>query len=206
MNRLIEKPFSEACVRNREPILAVLRESFADRLRVLEIGSGTGQHAVHFAAALPQLVWQTSDRPEYLPGIRAWLDEAQLPNTPPPLTLDVAAGPWPAPTFDAVFTANSLHIMSWDEVQALFAALPAILAADAVLVVYGPFNRNGRFTAPSNAEFDAALKARDPKMGLRDLEAVDRLAGDIGLMLVDDRALPANNHCIVWRRVVPIPA
>lgn len=199
MNR-VDKPYSEACVRNREPILAVLREHFADRRHVLEIGSGTGQHAVHFAAALPQLVWQTSDRPAALPGLRAWLDEAALPNTPPPLTLDVGAGDWPSQRFDAMFTANTLHILGWAEVEALFAALPAVLAADAVLAVYGPFNRQGRFTAPSNADFDASLKARDPKMGLRDAEAVDALARGVGFSLIDDRALPANNHGLVWRR------
>jgi cyclopropane fatty-acyl-phospholipid synthase-like methyltransferase len=202
---LVDKPFSEACQRNRGPILEVLREHFADRRSVLEIGSGTGQHAVHFAAALPQLVWQTSDRPEYLPGIRAWLDEAGLPNTPPTLSLDVAADAWPVQSFDAVFTANTLHIMGWSEVQAFFAKLPAMLAADAVLAIYGPFNREGRFTAASNADFNAALKARDPKMGLRDLEAVDALARGIGLQMVDDRRLPANNDCIVWRRTAVAP-
>jgi cyclopropane fatty-acyl-phospholipid synthase-like methyltransferase len=202
---LVDKPYSEACQRNRGPILEVLREHFADRRSVLEIGSGTGQHAVYFAAALPQLVWQTSDRSEYLPGIRAWLDEAALPNTPPTLRLDVAADPWPAQTFDAVFTANTLHIMRWSEVQAFFARLTAALAADAVLAVYGPFNREGRFTAASNADFDAALKARDPKMGLRDLEAVDALARGVRLQLVDDRRLPANNDCIVWRRAALAP-
>jgi cyclopropane fatty-acyl-phospholipid synthase-like methyltransferase len=202
---LVDKPFSEACLRNRGPILEVLREHFADRRSVLEIGSGTGQHAVHFAAALPQLVWQTSDRSEYLPGIRAWLDEAGLPNTPPTLSLDVVADVWSAQRFDAVFTANTLHIMGWSEVQAFFAGLPAVLAADAALAIYGPFNREGRFTAASNADFDAALKARDPKMGLRDLEAVDALARDIGLQLIDDRRLPANNDCIVWRRAALAP-
>jgi cyclopropane fatty-acyl-phospholipid synthase-like methyltransferase len=202
---LVDKPFSEACQRNRGPILEVLREHFADRRSVLEIGSGTGQHAVHFAAALPQLVWQTSDRPEYLPGIRAWLDEAGLPNTPPTLSLDVAADAWPVQSFDAVFTANTLHIMGWSEVQTFFAKLPAVLAADAVLAIYGPFNREGRFTAASNADFNAALKARDPKMGLRDLEAVDALARGIGLQMVDDRRLPANNDCIVWRRTAVAP-
>lgn len=197
------KPFSAACERNRGPILEVLREHFADRSRVLEIGSGTGQHAVHFAAALPRLVWQTSDRADGLPGIRAWLDEARLPNTPPPLTLDVATEDWPRQSFDAVFTANTLHIMGWADVGRLFARLPSVLAADAVFAVYGPFNRGGAFTSPSNAAFDAGLKARDPRMGLRDLEAVDALARGIGLVPIDDRALPANNHCVVWRRMAP---
>ena len=198
---MIDKPFSAACERNREPILAVLKPHFANRRKVLEIGSGTGQHAVHFAAALPHLVWQTSDRPEYHEGIRAWLGEAALPNVQPPLVLDVA-GPWPAQHFDAVYTANTLHIMGWAEVQQFFAALPGVLTDDAVLAVYGPFNYDGTFTSDSNAAFDADLKSRDPKMGLRDFEAVDALALTTGLRLMQDYALPANNRCIVWQRVL----
>src|SRR5690606_15419830 len=135
------------------PILAVLREHFADRRRVLEVGSGTGQHAVHFADALPHLQWQSSDVQENLPGIRAWLDEAQLANTPAPLAFDVN-GTLPEGRYDAVFTANTLHIMGWDEVQRLFAALPGLTSGDAVLVVYGPFNYNGACTSDSNAQFD----------------------------------------------------
>lgn len=194
------KPHSPACERNREPILAVLRDHFADRRHVLEIGSGTGQHAVHFAAALPQLTWQSSDRAENLPGIRAWLDEAALANTPPPLTLDVA-DEWPAGPFDAVFSANTLHIMAWPEVERLFAHLPAITGPDAVLIVYGPFNHQGRYSSDSNAAFDQWLKARSAHMGIRDAEAVDALASDAGFALIDDVAMPANNRCRVWRRI-----
>ncbi|KZC40949.1 MULTISPECIES: DUF938 domain-containing protein [Rhodanobacter] len=195
---MAEEPYSPSCERNRDPILSVLREHFADRRRVLEIGSGTGQHAVHFAAALPQLNWQSSDRAEHLPGIRAWLDEAALPNTPPPLELDVG-GAWPPGPFDAVFSANTLHIMAWPEVQQLFAHLPAVTAGDAVLAIYGPFNRQGRYSSTSNAAFDAWLKARDAHMGIRDAEAVDALAAAAGFALVDDVAMPANNRCRVWR-------
>ncbi|MDB5986899.1 MAG: putative S-adenosylmethionine-dependent methyltransferase [Nevskia sp.] len=194
-----EKPYSEACVRNREPILAVLRRHFADRQRVLEIGSGTGQHALHFAAALPQLQWQTSDRADYLDGIRAWLAEAALANTPPPLTLDVN-GAWPDAQFDAAFGANSLHIMSWAEVQKTFDGLATVLTPHAKLAIYGPFNYGGAFTSDSNAAFDAALKARAAQMGIRDVEAVQRLAADIGLQLIEDVAMPANNRCLVWQR------
>lgn len=196
----INKPFAPACERNRDPILDVLRMQFADRSSVLEIGSGTGQHAVHFAAALPHLEWQCSDRADYLPGIRAWLSDARLPNTPVPIELDVARGPWPMARFDAVFSANTLHITGWDEVQAMFAGLDAVLADDATVVIYGPFNMGGRFTSDSNAAFDADLKARAPHMGLRDVEAVDALAGSIGLRLVVAIAMPANNRCLVWRR------
>jgi cyclopropane fatty-acyl-phospholipid synthase-like methyltransferase len=194
------KPYSDACDRNREPILEVLRRHFSDRHRVLEIGSGTGQHAVHFAAALPQLIWQPSDRNEHLAGIRVWLDEARLPNVPAPLTLDVR-GPWPRARFDAVFTANTLHIMSWEEVQALFAALPAVMTDDAVVAIYGPFNYGGAFTSPSNAAFDATLRRRSPHSGIRDFEAVDQLAQSIGLKLAQDCAMPANNRTLVWQRL-----
>src|SRR5579863_6936537 len=135
---MTEKPYSAACERNRDPILAVLREQFAGRRHVLEIGSGTGQHAVHFAQAMPWLIWQTSDRAENLPGVQLWLAEAALPNTPGPIELDVAAGRWPPARYDAIFSANTLHIMSWAEVEALFAALPAIAGAGARLAIYGP--------------------------------------------------------------------
>lgn len=193
------KPYAEACERNRNPILEVLREHFADRRHVLEIGSGTGQHAVHFAAALPRLTWQTSDVDANLPGIRMWLEEAGLPNLPPPIALDVT-GTWPDKRFDAVFTANTLHIMGWPEVRTLFAALPEVLATDAVLAVYGPFNYDGRFTSPSNASFDEWLKQRSPESGIRDFAAVDGLARSTGFALVEDRPMPANNRTLVWRR------
>lgn len=193
------KPYAEACDRNRGPILEVLREHFADRRRVLEIGSGTGQHAVHFAAALPHLIWQTSDLEANLAGIRLWLDEAGLPNIPPPLEL-TAGGPWPGSRFDACFTANTLHIMSWPEVCSLFQGLPAVLADDAVLAVYGPFNYDGRFTSDSNASFDAWLKQRSSQSGIRDFADVDALARSIGFSLAEDRAMPANNRTLVWRR------
>lgn len=193
------KPFSPACERNRDPILAALREPFATRRQVLEIGSGTGQHAVHFAAALPHLTWQTSDIAAHLPGIRVWLAEADLPNTPPPLELDVA-GSWPPARYDAAFTANTLHIMSWPEVQRLFERLGDALTDDAILAAYGPFNEDGRFTSESNAAFDAALRARAPHMGLRDISAVDALARAIGLHRFADLPMPANNRTLLWRR------
>jgi hypothetical protein len=196
----VDKPHSPACERNREPILGVLREHFADRRQVLEIGSGTGQHAVHFAAALPWLRWQSSDRAENLPGICAWLDEAALPNTPPPLEFDVN-GTWPAGPFDAVFSANTLHIMVWPEVQRLFARLPAIATDDAVLAIYGPFNYQGRYSSDSNAAFDQRLQARGAHMAIRDAEAVDALALAAGFGLHADIAMPANNRCRVWRRL-----
>lgn len=190
---------ASSCVRNRGPILEVLRGHFADRRSVLEIGSGTGQHAVFFAAALPHLTWQATDRLENLAGIRARLNEAALPNAPAPLELDVNEA-WPAGRYDAVFSANTLHIMSWPEVERLFARLPEIMTGDAKLVIYGAFNYDGRYTSASNATFDAWLKEQGPHQGLRDFEAVNTLAARAGLMLVEDHAMPSNNRCMVWRR------
>lgn len=197
---MAEKPFAPASERNRGPILAHLAPLLGRARTVLEIGSGTGQHAVHFAAAMPWLRWQASERPEHLPGIAQWLEEAALPNTPPALALEVEHGPWPAARVDAVFTANTLHIMGWPQVRALFAGVDDVLAADGVLAVYGPFNYRGAYTSQSNAQFDAWLKARDAASGIRDFEAVDALAAEIGLRLLDDHAMPANNRLLVWRR------
>ncbi|QDQ26040.1 DUF938 domain-containing protein [Chitinimonas arctica] len=194
----MEKPYSPACERNRDPILAQLRDHFRDSRRVLEIGSGTGQHAVHFAQALPYLTWQTSDRPAHLAGIHAWLDEAALPNTPAPLAFDVDEA-WPSGTFDAIFSANTLHIMSWAQVERLFAGLPGLLADNARVVIYGPFNYQGQFTSLSNAAFDASLKAQDPQKGIRDFEAIFELAQQAGLDMLEDHAMPANNRCLAWR-------
>ncbi|MEP7184830.1 MAG: DUF938 domain-containing protein [Rhodanobacter sp.] len=195
----MEKPDAPSCERNREPILDVLRGHFANCRHVLEIGSGTGQHAVHFAAALPHLSWQTSDRAENLSGIRAWIDDAALPNTPRPIELDVA-GKWPDMIFDAVFSANTLHIMTWPEVEQLFARLPAITTGNATVIIYGPFNDDGRYSSDSNAVFDQWLTARGAHMAIRDTNAVDALAADAGFKLLDDIAMPANNRCRVWRR------
>ena len=205
---MIDKPHSPACERNREPILAVLREHFAERRQVLEVGSGTGQHAVHFAAAMPWLEWQCADRADYLSGIGQWLDEAALANLPAPVELDVDSPVWQArPStlfggrrFDAAFSANTLHIMGWPQVRALFAGLDRVLRANATVVVYGPFNDHGQYSSDSNRDFDAALRARDPQSGIRDLHAVDALAGAIGMRLVANLAMPANNRCVVWRR------
>lgn len=196
-----EKPNSPSCERNRDPILAVLEAYFSGRRRVLEIGSGTGQHAVHFAAAMPQWQWQCSDVSENLPGIRQWLDEAALPNTPEPIEFDVARDDWPSERYDAVFSANSLHIMSWSEVLALFRGLQNVLEADARVVVYGPFSDNGQFSSDSNAQFDQWLKARAQHMGIRDQSAVEALATTAGLELIAAVPMPANNRCLIWQHV-----
>lgn len=195
------KPFSESCVQNRDPILAVLRDVFADRRNVLEIGSGTGQHAVDFAAALPHLLWQTADVPSYHPGIQLWLDEAALPNVLPPIALEVTQQAWRQGCYDAVFSANTLHIMGWPEVGQFFEGIGSVLEPGGILAVYGPFNYNGAFTSESNARFDLWLKSRDPVSGVRDFEAVNALAHAQGLDLQQDVAMPANNRTLVWKRM-----
>ena len=197
---MMQKPWSEACERNRGPILEVLRDAFAGATRVLEIGSGTGQHAVFFAAALPHLEWQPTDRAEHLPGIAAWRDEAALPNLLPPRVLDVDDAEWPLASCDAVFSANTLHIMGWASVEHFFRGAGRVLRPGGVLAVYGPFRYGGRHTAPSNAQFDAFLRARDPQSGIRDFEAVKELAAAQGFSFVADHAMPANNRTLLWRR------
>ncbi|MBL8428783.1 MAG: DUF938 domain-containing protein [Dechloromonas sp.] len=198
----MEKPDAPSTEKNREPILAVLREVFADRQQVLEVGSGTGQHAIHFCARLSHLTWQTSDRPEFLPGIRMWLAEAALPNALPPFDFDVL-GPWPGGTYDAVYTANTLHIMPWAAVEALFAGLPAVLAPGGILFIYGPFMIDGRHASESNAAFDQSLKEKAPHQGLRDVMALGRLARQSGLQFLEDREMPSNNRCLIWRMGAP---
>ncbi|MDP2818784.1 MAG: DUF938 domain-containing protein [Polaromonas sp.] len=200
----MDKPSAPATDRNREPILDVLRERFADRRQVLEIGSGTGQHAAYFAAALPWLRWQASDVARNLAGIALWLNEARLANTPAPIEVDMRHA-WPDLTFDAVFSANTLHIMGWPEVQRLFAELGRRMPPGGLLTVYGPFNYGGQFTSDSNACFDASLRAGNPASGLRDFEEVNTLAVRAGLVLLDDHAMPANNRCITWQRSAAHP-
>lgn len=194
------KLYSAACERNREPILDVLRNVLPDHGQVLEIGSGTGQHAVYFGARLPRLTWQASDLPRNHPSIHAWLEEARLPNVLPPLALDVAGTDWPEQPFDGVFTANTCHIMAWEEVRSMFANAASVLRPGGVFCVYGPFNYRRAFTSESNAQFDASLRSQTPHMGIRDAEQVMALAEQNGFRLVRDEAMPANNRLIVWER------
>jgi cyclopropane fatty-acyl-phospholipid synthase-like methyltransferase len=167
---------------------------------VLEVGSGTGQHAVYFARKMPHLSWYTSDRQEYHDGIRQWLREAALPNTPDPLLLDVSQPRWPPLPVDALFSANTTHIMHWQEVEALFDGIGRMLPAGGLFVLYGPFNYRGAYTSDSNARFDAWLKERDPESGIRDFEALNGLAGQAGMTLQQDYEMPANNRILCWRK------
>jgi len=193
------KPFSQACDENQEPIFEALQPLLAGVSRVLEIGSGTGQHAVAFAARLGHLVWQTSDLSANLPGVRLWLAEAALPNLPEPLELDVT-GTWPSGPYDAAFSANTAHIMGEAEVAALFAGLPRVLTPGAPFALYGPFNEGGRYTSESNARFDVWLRSRDPASGIKDREALAALGDAKGLPLVEDHPMPCNNRLLVFRR------
>ena len=196
-------PFSEACERNKGPILEVLSQWLADAPRlVVEIGSGTGQHAVHFARHLPQLTWQPTDIAENLTRLEARISVEGPPNLLPPIELDVEQHVWPlgAEGADAVFTANTLHIVSWRKVQAFFRGVGRLLREDGLLIVYGPFRYGGQYTSHSNAAFDAALRSRDPDSGIREFEAVDALAARQHLVHVADHAMPANNQTLVWRK------
>lgn len=197
----MEKPFSQACENNKAPILAIISEVFAGADRVLEIGSGTGQHAVFFGSAMPRLTWLTSDLPQHHPGINAWLSAAALPNVVRPFALDVDHFDWTALAVDGVFSANTVHIMSWDQVERMIIGVASILPVGGAFCLYGPFNYNGRYTSPSNAQFDQWLKARDPLSAIRDFEAVDALAEQAGMQLVTDHAMPANNRTLVFRKV-----
>jgi len=196
----MDLPFSEACERNKGPILEVLETVFADRSTVIEIGSGTGQHAVYFAHQMPHLVWQPSDRQENLPGLRMRVVEAALANLLEPIALDIDNAVWPKTGADAVFTANTLHIVSWPRVLRLFERAAALLPLDGVLAVYGPFNYGGVQTSESNACFDSMLRDHDPHSGIRDFQRVDELAAQQGLALIQDCAMPANNRTVVWRK------
>ncbi|HEY4772331.1 MAG TPA: DUF938 domain-containing protein [Steroidobacteraceae bacterium] len=193
--------FSEACERNKDPILQVLRGAFARSSQVLEIGSGTGQHAVHFAHHLPHLRWRPSDTAEHLDSLRARIVAEGTPNLALPVLLDVRAHPWPVSDADGVFSANTLHIMSWEAVQEFFSGVGRVLKSGGVLSVYGPFRYAGRYTSESNAHFDVHLRERDPVSGIRDFEAVDALARKEGLELDSDHDMPANNRTLVWRRL-----
>lgn len=195
------KPYAAACDENREPILAVLKGLLQDRQAVLEIGSGTGQHAVYFGEQFPSLTWQTSDQLDYHAGIKAWLQAAQLPNVLDPVLLDVRQATWPDLIIDAVFSANTLHIMSWEAVQACFAGVGRLLPCNGLLIIYGPFNYAGQFTSASNARFDQWLKQRDPDSGIRNFEDLNRLATNAGMELQADYAMPMNNRILVWRKV-----
>ncbi|MDO8862369.1 DUF938 domain-containing protein [Haliea sp. E1-2-M8] len=194
------KPYSQACENNKQSILECVREVFVEPGLVLEIGSGTGQHAEFLAARLPHLQWQPTDHPSALDGCEERLREAGLANILPPLALDVAANDWPLAAADAAFSANTAHIMGWPEVQAMFLGLAAALPFGAPFCLYGPFNYAGNFTSDSNRVFDEQLRSRAPHMGIKDIEDLLDLGALADFMLDADHAMPANNRLLVWRK------
>jgi cyclopropane fatty-acyl-phospholipid synthase-like methyltransferase len=192
--------FSEACERNKDPILNILRNVLRDNKLVLEIGSGTAQHAVYFADNLPQIQWQPSDVHGNIPVIRDNLRKYRPVNIKDPVDLDVCNYPWPVGRVDAIFSANTLHIMSWDEVVKFFKGIGEVLDEDGLLCIYGPFRYHNAYTSESNAHFDKYLKMRDANSSIRDFEAVDELARQQDLILAQDNTMPANNQLIIWKR------
>ena len=196
----MNKPYSESCDQNRDPILSIIQPLLKSCKTVLEIGSGTGQHAVFFAEKMPHLNWQTSDRAEYHTGIQQWLDDVKLPNLQSPLSLDVLKDTWGDQQYGAVFTANTLHIMHHEDVQALFENIANVLNDDGLLMIYGPFNYNGHYSSESNARFDGWLKNNDPKSCIKDFEWVNALANKAGLVLQNDYEMPANNRILCWKK------
>lgn len=200
-------PFAQACENNQASIFTILQTALQGSQHVLEIGSGTGQHSVYFAPRLPHLTWQTSDLTENHPGIQAWHAAHGAPNLRAPLEFDLASSHWPTPAaepgFDAVFTSNTCHIVAWPLVQRMFKLVGTHLPAGGVFAIYGPFNYGDRFTSDSNQAFDAWLRQRDARSGLRDFEAVLALAEQHGMQLQHDEAMPANNRSLVFRKSLP---
>ncbi|MBR7799789.1 DUF938 domain-containing protein [Undibacterium fentianense] len=192
------KQYSPACERNQDPILAQLKHYLNSAMHVLEIGSGTGQHAVYFSQHLPHLMWHPSDRCENHPSIRAWIASSTNNNIAQPIALDVAHDPWPTFKFDAIFTANTCHIMRWEEVCIMLKKAASVLKTKGHMLIYGPFNYDGQFTSPSNKDFDAALRLQAPHRGIRDIQDIVQITNTFGFDLLNDIAMPANNRLLVF--------
>ena len=195
----MNKPYSESCDQNCRPIGEQLARYAGDCKTVLEIGSGTGQHAVYFAAQYPHLSWQTSDLPHNHAGINAWIDDSGLDNVQRPLALDTC-GQWPSQSYDLVYSANSLHIMSEACAEQFLRRAPGCMHDGSVLIIYGPFNYRGHYTSVSNERFDGWLKQRDPLSGIKHFEWLNAIAAESGLQCVEDVAMPANNRILVFKK------
>jgi len=195
------KPFSEACEQNKQPILTIISKYFTNASNILEIGSGTGQHAVFFAEQLAHLNWHCTDQLVYHEGIKQWLADYQGNNLRGPYLLDVTdSTTWPEEKFDGVFSANTAHIMSWPAVICMFNGVGNTLSSKGFFCLYGPFNYNGRYTSASNQQFDNYLKSRDSLSGIRDFDDLNKLANQAGLTLVNDYEMPVNNRTLVWQK------
>ncbi len=199
---MTEKPFSQSCENNKDVILAVLKNHFSNIDYVLEIGSGTGQHAVHFSHNFPNIKWQTSDRVNHHAGILAWMEESESSNLLAPIELDVEVeSHWPQLTYQAVFSANTAHIMSWGAVKKMFRGVAQILPKDGLFLQYGPFNKDGKFSSKSNQNFEIWLKQQGPEMGIRDITKIKLVAKTLGLELKQEVEMPANNLILVWEKI-----
>lgn len=196
----MDKPYSPAADRNKEPIAGVLKKYIKEGT-LLEVGTGTAQHAVYMAKLFPQLQWITTDQPEYHAGIKLWLDELKLPNLAGPLKFTVGEDAIPIRPLDYLYTSNTLHIMSWEKVQKLIQMLGQSLNVGAYVFIYGPFNYHGKFTSDSNAKFDVSLKSRDPLSGIRNFEDIKRLMQNGGFNLIEDHEMPANNRLLVFTKI-----
>ena len=199
---MMNKPYSESCDQNKEPILSVIKPLFSSASNIFEIGSGTGQHAIYFAEKMPHLIWNTSDCTEYLDGINLWLKDAALTNVNNPVELNVSTSQWPEISVDAVFTANSVHIMHQKDVQNLIKGVANILKNHGDFIIYGPFNYNSQYTSESNARFDQWLKSRDELSGIKHFEKVVLHAKEVGLELITDYEMPANNRILHFRKIL----
>ncbi|WP_319557639.1 DUF938 domain-containing protein [Thiomicrorhabdus sp.] len=194
------KPFAPSSEENKHVILQAIQTYLDNRKTVLEIGSGTGQHAVYFAEQMPHLIWQTSDLLEAHSGIQQWIADSELENVMPPILLNVSEDNWPTSQYDAIFSANSFHIMGKNNVEDFFAYVSNVLNDQSIIMIYGPFNYNGHYTSDSNARFDQWLKQRDPNSGIKDFEWCNQLAQKAGLSLLNDIPMPQNNRILVWQK------
>ncbi len=196
----MDKPFSQACENNRGPIFNALRPLIADKTSVLEIGSGTGQHAVWFAHQLPHLVWQTSDLPQNHPGIQLWLEAQPSPNLRPPIALDMLVDAWPETSYDVIYSANTAHIMPWQGVVNMLSQVGLHLLSGGLFCLYGPMAYAGEIAPQSNVLFDQHLRQQAAHMGIRDFHDINRLALNAGLVMLDDHPMPANNRLLIWEK------
>ncbi len=195
------KPFSQACENNKQPILERIRNTFTSPGTILEIGTGTGQHAVHFASALPHLVWQPSDRPGASGHCLGWIRDSALANIRPPVELDVASANWPVASIEGAYSANTAHIMAWEEVEAMFVGLGNRISTGMPFCLYGPFSYGGKQTSDSNRTFDRHLRVQAAHMGIRDMDDLLKLAERAGFGLECDHEMPANNRLLIWRKL-----
>ena len=191
------RKYSQACEQNKEPILNILKQVFKNNKKILEIGSGTGQHAAYFSRHLPHLIWQPSDLKENHSSIESWMEE-DITNIEKPIELDISQHPWPSVSVDGIFAANVFHIISWEVITHFFLGVDEILNKNGVVLIYGPFSYAGKHTSQSNEDFDRYLRQRDPLSGVRDIVDLDNLAQSVGLKLIEDYPMPVNNKCLVW--------